>query len=261
MENSSFCFVIQPIRDNKYDKRYEDVFIPAIQNAGLKAYRVDKDSSVRNIIDEIEKKISMSTLCLADISKDNPNVWYELGYAFAVGKDVVMVCDEERKTFPFDISHKSIIPYKTESPSDFTILSNQITDKIKSFLASNRTSEKIIESPLKDTNGFQPYETALLALIIGEQVTDEQSVSVYMLKDQMGKAGFNDIATSIGIRILQRKQLIETYIDKDWNGNEFNACRLTSKGIDFILKNVELFNMKQKDSYPSNRTLTNDLPF
>lgn len=107
-------------------------------------------------------------------------------------------------------------------------------------MASNRTSEKIIESPLKDTNGFQPYETALLALIIGEQVTDEQSVSVYMLKDQMGKAGFNDIATSIGIRILQRKQLIETYIDKDWNGNEFNACRLTSKGIDLIFEECRI---------------------
>ena len=261
MENTNFCFVIQPIRDNKYDKRYEDVFMPAIQNAGLAAYRVDKDSAVRNIIDEIEKKISMSTLCLADISIDNPNVWYELGYAFALGKDVVMVCDEERKTFPFDISHKSIIPYKTESSSDFVTLSNQITNKIKSFLASNKTSEKIIENPLKDTNGFQPYETALLAFIIGEQITDEQSVSIYMLKDQMSKAGFNDTAMSIGIRMLQRKQLIETYIDEDWNGNEFNACRLTPKGIDFILNNVDLFNVKQKDSSTSNRMLTNDLPF
>ena len=71
MENN-YCFVIQPITDNKYTKRYDDVYVPAITTAGLVPYRVDLDSSVRNIIDEIEKKIENSSICLADISMDNP---------------------------------------------------------------------------------------------------------------------------------------------------------------------------------------------
>lgn len=74
---------------------------------------------------------------------DNPNVWYELGYAYALGKDVVMFSDENRKSFPFDISHKSIIPYKTESPSDFEGLSESITKKIKSYISSYKTSERL----------------------------------------------------------------------------------------------------------------------
>ncbi|MBU0719064.1 MAG: hypothetical protein KJ749_12505 [Planctomycetes bacterium] len=42
------CFVIQPFDDGgEFDKRYEDVFLPAIRDAGLEPYRVDRDPSVR----------------------------------------------------------------------------------------------------------------------------------------------------------------------------------------------------------------------
>ena len=39
------CFVIQPFDGGKFDKRYEDVFVPAIQAVGLEPYRVDRDPS------------------------------------------------------------------------------------------------------------------------------------------------------------------------------------------------------------------------
>ncbi len=262
MERNDYCFVIQPISEKKYDKRFDDIYAPAISNAGLEPYRVDRDPSVRNIIDEIEKRIQESVLCLADISIDNPNVWYELGYAFAIGKDVVMVCDESRNVFPFDISHKSVITYKTESSRDFEKLGEQITYKINSYLNSNSINKKILESPLSSTDGFQPFEFAVLASIIGEQTVDEQSVSIYTIKEKMSKAGFNEMATSIGIRLLVYKQYLKSFTDQDWNGNEFYACKLTEKGVNFILNNIGLFNV-QKQSFHQSPILTNgdNLPF
>src|SRR5687767_12595358 len=96
------CFVIQPFDKGKFDKRFTDVFKPAIEKANLVPYRVDEDSSVRVPIETIEKGIRQSHLCFADITLDNPNVWYELGYAFACNKDVILICSDERKTdFPF----------------------------------------------------------------------------------------------------------------------------------------------------------------
>jgi len=93
---NDYCFVIQPFDDGgKFDKRYEEVYKKAIDKAGIEAYRIDKDPSTRNI--EIEEKIASSKICFADITEDNPNVWYELGYAFARGKDVVMVSDSTRE--------------------------------------------------------------------------------------------------------------------------------------------------------------------
>ena len=85
------CFVIQPISDTKFTKRYDDIYKPAIEATGLNAYRVDLDPTVKIPIEEIESRIKNSVICFADISTDNPNVWYELGYAFASGKDVVMI--------------------------------------------------------------------------------------------------------------------------------------------------------------------------
>lgn len=54
------CFVIQPFDKDKFDKRYTDIFKPAIEKSGLEAYRIDRDLSVRIPIDEIEKKIYLN---------------------------------------------------------------------------------------------------------------------------------------------------------------------------------------------------------
>ena len=63
-----------------------------------------KDPSVSVPIDDIELGIENSEVCLAEISTDNPNVWYELGYAIASKREVFLLCSKnERKThFPFD---------------------------------------------------------------------------------------------------------------------------------------------------------------
>ena len=118
----SKCFVIQPFDKGKFDTRYIDIFEPAIRKAEFEPYRIDNDLSVRVPIDEIEKGISESSICFAEITTDNPNVWYELGFAFACDKDVIMVCSDERQgKFPFDIQHRHIITYKTNSTGDLII--------------------------------------------------------------------------------------------------------------------------------------------
>ena len=116
-------FVIQPFYNDKFDKRFGDIFKRTIEKSGFEAYRIDKDLSVRIPIDEIEKNISDSQICFAEITTDNPNIWYELGFAFACEKNVIMICSEERTgKFLFDIQHRHIITYKTSSKSDFELL-------------------------------------------------------------------------------------------------------------------------------------------
>lgn len=51
------CFVIQPFDSGKFDKRFHDIYKPAIEAAGLEAYRVDQDPGVQVPIDSIEKGI------------------------------------------------------------------------------------------------------------------------------------------------------------------------------------------------------------
>jgi hypothetical protein len=105
------CFVIQPFDEGgPYDKRYADVLVPAIKGADLEPYRVDRDPATTIPIDDIEDNIRTSEICLADITPDSPNIWYEVGFAFANEKPVVMVCAKPRPTkAPFDVQHRHII--------------------------------------------------------------------------------------------------------------------------------------------------------
>ena len=84
------CFVIQPFDGGPFDKRYDDVIVPAISAADLEAYRVDRDPSVLIPMEEVEKRIREADACLADISEPNPNVWFELGFAIAARKPVIL---------------------------------------------------------------------------------------------------------------------------------------------------------------------------
>jgi len=68
------CFVIQPFDGDTFDKRFDEIFAPAIRDAGLEPYRVDRDPDVEVPIDAIETGIQSATVCLADITTDNPNV-------------------------------------------------------------------------------------------------------------------------------------------------------------------------------------------
>lgn len=52
----------------------------------------------------IEEKIKAAAICIADITLDNPNVWYEVGYAMASNKTIILICSDERVgNYPFDI--------------------------------------------------------------------------------------------------------------------------------------------------------------
>lgn len=258
------CFVIQVFDGNKFDKRFADVFKPAIEAAELEAYRIDQDSSVKILTDGIEKNIKESKICFADITLDNPNVWYELGFAFASGKDVVMVCSEDRKNgFPFDIQHRKIITYETGSSSDFKTLEKNITAQLKAYKKTSKTVEKPSTSPVLGAKVLKSHEIAILILITENQYTDNDFIAIHKLRDEMEKAGYTNIETSVGIKALKNDNLIKISTEVDgWHDNaEFEVCKLTKNGEDWVICNQNKPTFKMKDSNNSADEFDDDLPF
>jgi hypothetical protein len=104
----------------RYDQLFREIFKPAIEQAGFDPYRVDEDLSASIPIESIELQISNAHACFAEISEDNPNVWFELSYSIAREKPLCLVCSKARKSkFPFDIQHRQIILYP-----EFPVLSD-----------------------------------------------------------------------------------------------------------------------------------------
>lgn len=256
------CFVIQPFDRDKFDKRYNDVFEPAIKDSGYIPYRVDKDSSVTIPIEDIEHKIKECDLCFAEITTDNPNVWYELGYAFACNKSVIMVCSEERLgKFPFDIQHKFIITYKTGSISDFNDLSKRITTKIKAIEGRNKIVDTLSNIPVQEVKGLKNHEFAILIFLMENTVSKTESFPVYKLKEEMNKSGYNDMATSVGIRALDKMQFVNISMEAD-NWQDYPVCSLTENGENWLLENQDKLDFKMDDSLiKQDIQEEDDLPF
>lgn len=109
------CFVMMPFAD-PIGGYYEAIYEPAIKNAGLVPVRADDDIfSTGKIIDQVWSGIHAARILLAELTTRNPNVYYELGLAHALGKPVVLVSRGEEDV-PFDLQHIRVIYYDVNDP-------------------------------------------------------------------------------------------------------------------------------------------------
>ncbi len=244
------CFVIQPFDKGKFDKRYEDIYSRAIQNSGLEPYRVDQDPHVSIPIDDIESGIESSDACLADITIDNPNVWFELGFAIASKVEVILLCSDERTSrFPFDIQHRKVIQYSTESSSDFESLQSKITDRLKAILEKKSQLGKLstIRSVAK-VEGLEQYEIAALISCVQNLDTPEDSTAIYRIRQDMESTGFTKIATMLGIKALLDKGFLEATTNQDYDGDFFTAYKVRDAGMTWLFSNQNTLTLKQNPS-------------
>lgn len=137
------CFVIMPISDpsgyepGHFTKVYEQIFKPAIEEAGYTSFRVDENMLSDSILLNIFDAIQSCPMALCDLSSRNPNVLYELGLRQAYDKPVVMVKDEKTEKI-FDVSGINTHPYQSNR-----LYENVITAKetIKAAIMSTKESE------------------------------------------------------------------------------------------------------------------------
>ena len=257
------CFVIQPFDGGRYDKRFEDVFKPAIEDAGFVPYRVDLDPAVEVPIEEIEQQIQDAEICLAEVTENNANVWYELGFAAAAGRSVVMICSNDREKFPFDVQHRTITRYSSESPSDFKKHRETITERLKHVSQRNDVTKKLqIETTTKPRAGLADHEIAALITIGSEVNGTSDGLSIYRLKELMEKAGFTGIAGNLAVQKLMSLGFISVAREKSWNSDEeFEVCVPTSSGWDWIHENLDAIELRKKPKEHFVHDLDEEIPF
>lgn len=105
-----FVFVMMP-----FDKSFEDVYKLGIKSAceELQLYceRVDEQVFAESILDRIYNQIAKADVIVADMTGRNPNVFYEAGYAHAMGKRVILLT-QAAEDIPFDLKHYPHIIYE-----------------------------------------------------------------------------------------------------------------------------------------------------
>jgi hypothetical protein len=255
------CFVMQPFDGGRYDQLYKETFEPAIKLASLIPYRVDQDPAASIPIETITEKIAASTACFAELSEDNPNVWFELGFAIARGKPLCLVCSTGRVKFPFDVQHRQIIRYpQNPVPSDFTKLQKQIASSLVATVSENESLRQNAEvaksmSIAPSSDGLQPHE--LLALTIIFQYQYQRGVGVWTLTNDMESGGYTKPATSVAIAGLKYKKFIQFQKVTDLEGDVVDRLFLTDLGEEWMLGNQHKLNLR----VPDQDTKDEDIPF
>lgn len=204
------CFVIMPISDPEgYEKGhfrcvYEDLFEPAIKDAGYDPVRADDNKSSNMIQESIIRTIIESPMAICDLSTRNPNVLFELGIRQAFDLPVVLV-QEENTPRIFDISTINTIDYR----------------KTLGYREVISDREKICSAIEETFDGSKGINSIIKLLDIGKASLDNASLT----KDEEIKM----LLMSLGNRMTRMEKTINNYIgdQEEWDWSVLN------KGIDY----------------------------
>lgn len=103
-----------------FDYSYRDLYYEIkhlVLTSGMYCVRVDQEIFTGDIIAWMNDKIGKAKLVIAEITKPNPNVYLEIGYALAKGIPVIFIARDKHITgeehlIPFDIRTQKVIYYE-----------------------------------------------------------------------------------------------------------------------------------------------------
>ncbi len=128
LSDANYIFVIM-----SFDKKYDDIY-QALKLAGrlitsrrLLIERVSEPLGDFVITERIEKSIKKAELIICDVSEKSLNVYYELGYARAMNKRIIVTAKEGTK-LPFDVGH-----YKTNFYTNMIDLQKIIYEELNFY--------------------------------------------------------------------------------------------------------------------------------
>jgi hypothetical protein len=161
---SKLCFVMMPFSE-VYDRIYRNLIVPAVEDAGLTAVRADEIPAAGFVMEQIRAAIQQSRVCIAELTDRNPNVLYEVGFAEAMRKPVILIASDLSQ-LPFDVASQRVLRYTT----DLDISRLRLREAIAHALTEDRfaEAEKLLASG-------SPRGAIAVAAVILEHILRELS--------------------------------------------------------------------------------------
>lgn len=182
------CFVIMPFRDD-FNEVYHKHIKPLIEEQleSVECVRIDEKPKIGcSIISNIREQISKCTFAIADITGWKPNVFYEIGFAHALNKKVILIKNKKIRKLPFDICVDFVIGYDRDTGY------GGLQTLLKKVIADNIKTVKVIEPEKKF------YSDNICGEWSGEYQIKKQKYNVLLTtrKVQIGNTAMRYIADS-----------------------------------------------------------------
>jgi Hsp70 protein len=129
--DSSLCFVLMPFA-SKFQAIYEDHIRRIVTDAGLSSQRADEIASTNMITWDIWERLNTARFVIADLTDRNSNVFYEVGLAHAISKEVILLT-QSMGDIPFDLQSLRFIVYEF-TPRGMLVFEKKLRTAIASVL-------------------------------------------------------------------------------------------------------------------------------
>lgn len=133
-------FVLMPFSATSAD-RYELAVKAACQELGLICERVEEQTFQESIPDRIFEEILKADIIVSDLTERNPNVFFETGYAKALGKRIIFITNKAEE-LPFDLRIYPSITYGIS----LTNLKRELRKKLEFYLREDRARNFRLDS-------------------------------------------------------------------------------------------------------------------
>jgi hypothetical protein len=127
------CCVLMPFAEDWSDRVLNRALRPTIMAAGFQLLRAD-DLYGHDVMEDVWSMILTSEVVIADISNRNANVFYELGIAHTVGKQVILLT-QSVQDIPFDLNRYRQIVYQ-DNVEGFETLEGSLSRYLGEVIAS-----------------------------------------------------------------------------------------------------------------------------
>jgi hypothetical protein len=105
------AFMVMPFGPEDLQVVYDDFVKPVVElKCGLKCVRGDDMFGSDVIMEDVLAAIRKAKVVIADLTGQNPNVFYEVGIAHASGTPVLLIT-QSLDDVPFDLRHRRVLPY------------------------------------------------------------------------------------------------------------------------------------------------------
>lgn len=112
---------------------YEDHLKAVARKVNKSIARADDFFTNNEITNEIWSALLNAKLVIADCTKRNPNVFYEIGLAHAIGKATILIA-QNSEDIPFDLRHRKYLKYDL-TPRGMKIFEKSLANTISTILA------------------------------------------------------------------------------------------------------------------------------
>ena len=140
----------QPIDFNRV---YADYIKPALEAAGLEVFRADEEQRAGDIRTDMFQELLLADLVVADLTLENPNVWYELGVRHALRARGVVLISGGRVTTAFDLYTDRKLRYglKEAGPDPATLQDDKRKPAVAPDPATLEDDKRKLTAMVKET--------------------------------------------------------------------------------------------------------------